>query len=159
MNVTTILYGTMTGNARDCAEKLESSLKCAGLASEVHDLAQYDPRRITAESTVLLVISTWGEGEPPDDAVGLYDYVKDLAAPSLANLRFAVFALGDTSYDDFCGCGKAFDRMFEELGARRLIGRVDNDVDYYDALDKWCSDVTRILRGSAPVAVQDAVNL
>ena len=141
MNPITILYGTMTGNARDCAEKVAGAFQKSGLVHEVHDLAQYDPRKLAEAATVILAISTWGEGEPPDDALGFYDYVKSLENPALAHLRFAVFALGDTSYDDFCGCGKNLDRMFEERGAQRILGRVDNDTDYFDALDKWCADL------------------
>ncbi len=147
MNMTTILYATMTGNARDCAEKLESTLKKAGLPVQTHDLAAYDPRQIVEETTVLLCVSTWGEGEPPDDGVNFCDHLKTLSAPALASVRFAVFALGDTSYEKFCQCGKDLDRLFEACGARRLLERVDNDVDYTEALEKWCSDLLAVLDG------------
>lgn len=152
MSNITILYATMTGNARDCAEKAESVLKKAGLDAQAHDLAQYDPRKLLEETTVLLAVSTWGEGEPPDDGVNFYDYVKSLASPALANLRFAVFSLGDTSYEEFCKCGKDFDTMFEACGGRRLLDRVDNDVDYSDALDKWCGDIVPAVQGATVAA-------
>jgi sulfite reductase (NADPH) flavoprotein alpha-component len=90
-----------------------------------------------------------GEGEPPDDAIAFFDYVKDLGEASLRELRFAVFALGDTSYDDFCQCGRDLDRMFEEPGASRLLTRVDNDVDFEEALACWHEAVA--------VVIQDAV--
>jgi sulfite reductase (NADPH) flavoprotein alpha-component len=98
------------------------------------------------ETTVLLPISTWGDGEPPDDGANFFDYVKSLGSSALRNLRFAVFALGDTSYDNFCQCGKDFDRMFEERGATRLLDRADNDVDFEGALANWHDALVAILR-------------
>lgn len=147
-NEITVLYATMTGNARDCAEKAAATLGKAGLPATAHDLANYDPKRLLEETTVLMTISTWGEGEPPDDGVGFYDYVKSLEAPALVNLKFAVFALGDTSYEDFCKCGKDFDGMFEALGGKRLLDRVDNDVDFTDALEKWCEEIVPAVQGA-----------
>lgn len=149
-----ILYATMTGNARECAEKASAHAARAGLATQVHDLAHYDPRKLAEESTVLLAISTWGDGEPPDDAVAFFDHVKSLDPSALPHLRFAVFALGDTSYDQFCQCGKDFDRMFAERGAARILERVDNDVDYHEALEKWCENIVSVLAG--PLAPQIA---
>lgn len=148
----TVLFGTMTGNARDCAEKAVETLGKTGLTAEAVDLAQYDPRKLLEETTVLLAISTWGEGEPPDDAVNFYDYVKSLEGNVLSNLRFAVFALGDTSYDEFCKCGKDLDTIFEERGGRRLLDRVDNDVDYTDALEKWCEEIVPIVQDAVAVS-------
>jgi sulfite reductase (NADPH) flavoprotein alpha-component len=121
----------------------------AGLSARVHDLAHYDSRDLLQESTVLLAISTWGEGEPPDDGISFFDYVKDLGEATLGRLRFAVFALGDTGYDNFCQCGRDFDRMFEERGVSRLLARVDNDVDFEEALACWHEAVL--------VAIQDTV--
>ncbi|MFZ0711260.1 MAG: flavodoxin domain-containing protein [Terrimicrobiaceae bacterium] len=140
-----ILYATMTGNARECAERTAASLGKAGLPARLHDLAHYDPRGLLEETTVLLPISTWGEGEPPDDGVHFVDYVKSLEPASLCKLRFAVFALGDTSYDNFCQCGRDLDRMFEERGATRLLDRVDNDIDFEGALVKWHEALVALL--------------
>lgn len=137
----TILYATMTGNARECAEKAAAAVEEAGMTSQMHDLALYDPNKLLEEEHVLLTISTWGDGEPPDDAVGFFDYVKGLQAPALRKLKFAVFSLGDTGYEYFCKCGKDFDEMFETLGGTRLLDRVDNDVDYHSALEEWCEKV------------------
>jgi sulfite reductase (NADPH) flavoprotein alpha-component len=144
-----ILYATMTGNARDCAEKTAASLSQTGFRSRVHDLGHYDPRDLLEETTVLLSISTWGEGEPPDDGVVFFDYVKSLEPSSLQKLRFAIFALGDTSYDNFCQCGRDLDHMLEERGATRLLERIDNDIDFEEALDQW--------RGAIVAALRDAV--
>lgn len=146
-----ILYATMTGNARECAEKASVAVTKAGHTARVCDLALYDPTEFPTETTVLIAISTWGDGEPPDDAVGFYDYVKSLEAPSLANLRFAVFALGDTAYEYFCKCGCDFDTMLEERGAVRLLPVVTCDVDFIEQLETWCRDVAGALPQTAGV--------
>lgn len=146
----TILYATMTGNSRECAEKAAAAMTKAGLPVETHDLAKFNPRDLLQVKTLLLPISTWGDGEPPDDAVNLFDFVKSLEAPALSGLSFAIFALGDYSYDEFCKCGRDFDEMFEERGARRLLERVDNDVDFLEALDKWCVDIVPAVQGAVP---------
>lgn len=148
----TILYATMTGNSRECAEKAAAVLGKAGFATETHDLAKYNPRDIHQATTLLLPISTWGDGEPPDDALAFYDYVKSLEPGSLANLSFAIFALGDTSYDEFCKCGRDFDQMLEERGAKRLLDRVDTDVDFIEALEKWCGEIVPAVQGMAAVS-------
>jgi sulfite reductase (NADPH) flavoprotein alpha-component len=146
-----ILYATMTGNARECAERTATALRKAGFTARVHDLGRYDPRDLLTESTVLLAISTWGEGEPPDDGIAFYDYVKDLEETALGNLRFAVFALGDTSYDNFCQCGRDLDRMFAERGASRLLACVDNDVDFEESLAGWQEAVAGALQDTVVV--------
>lgn len=148
----TILYATMTGNSRECAEKAAAALTKAGLPVETHDLAKYNPRDFLNVRMLLLPVSTWGEGEPPDDAVSLFDFVKDLEAPALAHLSYAIFALGDTSYDEFCKCGRDFDEMLEARGARRILDRVDNDVDFMEALDKWCVDIVPAVHGALAVS-------
>ena len=141
-----ILYATMTGNARECAERTAATLSKAGLPVRLHDLAQYDPRSLLKETTALVPISTWGDGEPPHDGVNFFDYVKGLGPSSLCDLRFAVFALGDTGYDKFCQCGRDLDRMLEERGATRLLDRVDNDIDLEGALAEWHDALFAILQ-------------
>ena len=143
-----ILYATMTGNARECAERTAAILSKASIPFRVHDLAQYDPRGVLKETTALLPISTWGDGEPPDDGVNFFDYVKSLGPSSLCHLRFAVFALGDTGYEKFCQCGRDLDRMLEERGATRLLDRVDNDIDFEDALADWHDALVAILQNT-----------
>lgn len=141
----TILYATMTGNSRDCAETAASRLKKEGHTVTAIDLANYKVGDIANEKTVLMTISTWGEGEAPDDGVNFLEHVQALADGSLPNLEFAVLALGDTSYDDFCGCGKKFDTEFERVGGKRLTERVDCDVDFQENADAWLGAVVAAL--------------
>lgn len=144
----TILYASMTGNSRECAQKVAAALGRAGFVTETHDLAKYDPRSIHAASTLLLPISTWGEGEPPEDGSAFYQYIRSLKPDSLTGLNYAVFALGDTSYADFCQCGKDFDHWLEERGGRRILDRVDSDVDFIEALEIWCGEIVAALQQS-----------
>lgn len=146
----TVLFASMTGNARDCGEKVAAELNKAGITTEAHDLASWDPRQLLEQTKVLITISTWGEGEPPDDGVNFYDYVKSLEAPALENIKFAVFALGDTSYDEFCKCGRDLDEMFEARGAQRLLDRVDNDIDFDDAFSSWCEAIVGVFQEQVP---------
>ncbi|HEY5792335.1 MAG TPA: flavodoxin domain-containing protein [Chthoniobacterales bacterium] len=143
----TILYATMTGNSRDCAENTVKRLKQEGHTATAIDLAHYKVGDISNEKVVLLTISTWGEGEAPDDGVNFLEHVKSLSAGSLPGLEFSVLALGDTSYDNFCQCGKDFDTALEALGAKRLAPRMDCDVDFQENADAWLESVVAALAG------------
>lgn len=145
----TLLYATMTGNSRDCAETAANRLKKEGHTVTVIDLANYKVGDIANEKTVLLTISTWGEGEAPDDGVNFLEHLQALADGALPHLEFAVLALGDTSYDDFCGCGKKFDQELERLGGKRIADRVDCDVDFQENADAWLESVVTALASKA----------
>ena len=141
----TILYATMTGNSRDCAEAAANRLKKEGHTATAIDLANYKVGDIANEKVVLMTISTWGEGEAPDDGVNFLEHVQALPEGALPNLEFTVLALGDTSYDDFCGCGKKFDTEFERVGGKRLVDRVDCDIDFQENADAWLESVVAAL--------------
>lgn len=133
----TIWYGSETGNGRGVAERLARDAKSTGFAVELASTADIQPRSISRLDLLLLVISTHGEGDPPEDAEALHKLIFSDRAPRLGDLGFAVFALGDSSYPDFCQTGREFDRRLEELGAKRLLDRVDVDVDFEPAEDAW----------------------
>ncbi len=133
----TILYGSQTGNGRRLAERLKSQLDAAGVAARLVSTADYSPRRLAEERLLYLVVSTHGEGDPPDDARAFADFVLGKRAPRLEQLAYAVFALGDSSYPRFCETGRVLDERFAELGARRLLPRVDADVDFEEAATAW----------------------
>jgi len=137
----TVLYGSESGNSEGCAEQLGLKAKEAGFKVKVADMGDYDPTKLGEEKNLLVVVSTWGEGDPPERAVPFHEFVHSNNAPSLKDTNFAVFALGDTSYADFCECGKQFDKRFEELGGKRLMERVDVDVDFEEPFKEWMNAV------------------
>ncbi|HET8897362.1 MAG TPA: flavodoxin domain-containing protein, partial [Rhodanobacteraceae bacterium] len=116
----TVLYGSQTGNAKRCAERIAAQAEAAQLPVRVVRADAYPTRDLARETHLLLVISTQGEGEPPDDARGLFDFIAGKRAPKLAGLAFAVLGLGDSSYPEFCTIGQRLDARLEELGASRF---------------------------------------
>jgi sulfite reductase (NADPH) flavoprotein alpha-component len=148
----TILYGTETGNSAALARAAAAQAKGLGLEAVVADMGEYKLRRLKEEQDVLIVASTYGEGDPPQPATAFFEFVEGRKAPALAGVRFAVLALGDSTYEKFCEAGKRLDRRFEELGATRLLPRVDCDVDYDDPAAAWTADALALLaqdRGAA----------
>lgn len=133
----TILYGTETGNARGVATDLLRATEAAGLPARAVDMAEYRTRELRDERFLALVAATHGEGDPPDGAMGFWEFLASRKAPGLDETSFAVLALGDSSYVEFCKAGRDLDERFEALGARRLLDRVDCDVDYDDDAARW----------------------
>ena len=133
----TILYGSETGNSAALARTTAVEAKALGLDATVSDMGEYKSRRLREEQDLLLIASTYGEGDPPQPAVDFFEFLEGRKAPSLTGLRFGVLALGNSTYEKFCEAGKRLDRRFEELGAARLLPRVDCDVDYDDSAAAW----------------------
>ncbi|WP_153769978.1 sulfite reductase subunit alpha [Labrenzia sp. CE80] len=136
-----ILFGTQTGNAEAVAMDAASVAKSMGLTPLVQALDDVDLNALQAMSHVVIVISTYGEGEMPDNAQLFWDALSAETAPTMEQLNFSVLALGDTGYDDFCQAGKLIDMRLEQLGARRLIARIDCDIDFEDPAAGWIEDV------------------
>lgn len=154
----TILYGTETGNAAEVARDVEKVAATKGLSCTVVDMADYKVRQIAQEQDVLIVVSTYGEGDPPEPAVGFFEFIESRKAPKLDGVRFTVLALGDTTYEFHCEAGKRLDQRFEELGAQRLAPRVDCDVDYEEAAESWTDAIIEQL-GSEAKAAQPAATV
>ncbi len=133
----TILFGSQTGNAEALAKRIAKEAGKRSFAPTVFDLAHYPPESLANDASVLLITSTYGDGEPPDNAKAFLEFLSSTAAPALPHLRFSVLALGDSNYEKFCECGKEFDCRLETLGARRIYPRVDCDVDYEEPFQKW----------------------
>jgi len=147
-----VLFGTETGNAEGCAEELVEALQGLGLAAELSDMDDYDHDDLASESLVLIVTSTFGNGDPPYNAHNFMEFVKGPDAPSLAEVRFSVCALGDRSYPNFAQCGRDFDERFAALGAERAVPRMDCDVDFEVPFDQWKQQVLTFVRGAYQVA-------
>ncbi|MEX3958718.1 assimilatory sulfite reductase (NADPH) flavoprotein subunit [Trinickia sp. EG282A] len=145
----TVLYGSETGNSRTLAKTLAERAAQRGLAVSLHDMVDYKPRQLKDEQDVLIVASTYGEGDPPQTAADFFEFIEGRKAPKLPTVRFGVLAIGDSSYERYCEAGKRLDRRFEELGAQRLAPRVDCDVDYEEAANAWIDDVLDILAKTA----------
>ncbi|MBJ84655.1 MAG: hypothetical protein CMB52_03970 [Euryarchaeota archaeon] len=132
-----ILFGSQSGNSEDLAAKIGKKSATYGLEATIHDMDGFDLASLSGMSRVLIVCSTWGEGEQPDNAEDLWQAANSEGAPNLDKTHFSVCALGDTSYEFFCESGKQWDTRFAELGGTRLVDRVDCDVDYEPPAAVW----------------------
>ncbi len=137
----TIIHGSQTGNARRCAERIAAQAEAAGIPVRLVRAGTYPARDLGRETHLLVVISTQGVGEPPDDARGLFDFITGKRAPKLPKLCFAVLGLGDSSYPDFCTIGRAFDERLATLGATRLAPFGACDVEIDEIAVPWTADV------------------
>lgn len=136
-----ILYGTQTGNAESVAEDAAAAAKAKGFTPRLAELDEIEMDQLATMENLLVVISTYGEGEMPDNAHQFWEALTASTAPRLDALNYGVLALGDTSYDLFCQAGKLLDTRFEQLGAQRLGPRVDCDVDFEDAAEAWIAGI------------------
>lgn len=137
----TVLFGSQTGNSKKVANQVAGRVREQGWEVIVADLNDYPTKQLKDEKIVLLVVSTQGEGDPPVSAEEFHKWLLGSRAPKLEGLKFAVCALGDKSYLQFCQTGKEFDARFEALGATRLTERVDCDVDFEEAVEGWIAKV------------------
>ncbi len=135
------MYGTETGNSELLAMDICKSGEQSGLECVNFGMDEIDNSDFNEIENLLIVCSTWGDGEQPDNAIDLWDYVEELGDGDLQNMKFAVLALGDTAFDLFCEAGKEWDRILEEKGASRIYDRVDCDVDYEDDAEEWIENV------------------
>ncbi|HEY2451897.1 MAG TPA: NADPH-dependent assimilatory sulfite reductase flavoprotein subunit [Scandinavium sp.] len=146
----TLISASQTGNARRVAEQLRDDLLAAKLNVKLVNAGDYKFKQIAQEKLLVVVTSTQGEGEPPEEAVALHKFLFSKKAPKLNGTAFAVFGLGDTSYEFFCQSGKDFDGKLAELGAERLLDRVDTDVEYQAAAAEWRERIVDVLKARAP---------
>lgn len=146
----TLLSASQTGNARRVAEQLRDDLIAAKLNVTLVNAGDYKFKQIAQEKRLVIIASTQGEGDPPEEAVALYKYLFSKKAPQLGATQFAVLGLGDTSYEHFAKIGKDFDARLAELGAGRLLARVDADVDYQPAAQAWRRDIVALLKEQVP---------
>ncbi|ENQ7059565.1 NADPH-dependent assimilatory sulfite reductase flavoprotein subunit [Salmonella enterica] len=147
----TLISASQTGNARRVAEALRDDLLAVNLNVNLVNAGDYKFKQIACEKLLVVVTSTQGEGEPPEEAVALHKFLFSKKAPRLNNTAFAVFSLGDTSYEFFCQAGKDFDNKLAELGGERLLDRVDADVEYQTVASQWRARIVDVLKSRTPV--------
>ncbi|ETB71001.1 Sulfite reductase (NADPH) flavoprotein alpha-component [Bacillus paralicheniformis] len=137
----TILFGSQTGNAQGLAENAAKTLTERGFQVTVSAMSDFKPNQLKKLKNLLIVVSTHGEGDPPDNALSFHEFLHGRRAPKLDDFRYSVLALGDTSYEFFCQTGKEFDQRLGELGGTRLHPRVDCDLDYDEPAAAWLEGV------------------
>lgn len=141
----TILYGSQTGNAKGVAEQYKAAVESAGVPVRVVNMLDYKAKQLKNETHLVIIVSTHGEGDAPDDAVDLHEFLASKKAPKLAKLKYSVLGLGDSSYEFFCQTAKDFDQRLANLGAESLVARVDCDVDYTNEAKAWGDKVLELV--------------
>lgn len=142
----TILYGSQTGNSQGLAKKAGSTLEGKGFQVTVSAMSDFKPNNLKKVQNLLIIASTHGEGDPPDNALTFYEFLHGSRAPKLENLNFSILSLGDSSYEFFCQTGKDFDSRLEALGGTRLYPRFDCDLEYDDPAAEWLEGVLSSLK-------------
>ncbi len=135
----TIAYATDSGNAEEVAATAKKLAGKQGFTAKLVDFADITPADLATSKNLLIVASTWGEGDPPERAAEAYDALMDEGAPSFEGVNFSVLALGDSSYVNFCATGKRLDERLEQLGATRIAERIDADLDFEQPASSWTS--------------------
>jgi sulfite reductase (NADPH) flavoprotein alpha-component len=136
-----VLYGSQSGTAEGLARKFAKEAATKGFEPRVMDLNAATQLDLTRESQAIIITSTWGDGDPPDNAAAFWSHISADSAPKLENLSYSVLALGDRNYSEFCGAGKKFDERLEQLGAKRIHPRADCDLDYESPARSWMDGV------------------
>jgi len=145
-SVLTVLYGSQTGNSKGVAKAVAEQAQALGLTVDLKNMSEIKPKGFKNLTHVLIVASTNGEGEPPDDAIALHEFLGSKKAPKLTHLHYSVLALGDSSYEFFCQTGKDFDEYLSKLGAKQISPRVDCDVDYDGDAQAWSKGVLALTK-------------
>lgn len=148
----TVLFGSQTGNSSGLSKKLAKKLEEQGLQVTLSSMGDFKPNGLKKIENLLIIVSTHGEGEPPDNAIPLHEFLNSKRAPKLEGLRYSVLALGDTSYEFFCQTGKDFDTRLQELGGTALVPRVDCDVDFDEPAAEWMNEVLASLSSTSAAA-------
>ncbi len=147
-----ICFGSQTGAAEGLAKKFAKESAQRGFKPQLHPLNDFETANFAAARKAVIISSTWGDGDPPDNAMKFWDWLKTDAAPRLEHLEFAVLGLGDKNYSDFCGASKKFDVRLEALGAKRLLPRAECDTDYEAAAQKWLDGLWEKLGITGPAS-------
>jgi sulfite reductase (NADPH) flavoprotein alpha-component len=155
----TILYGSQTGHAAELAKHMEKLARQNGLTARAVDMAEFRPQELKQVRRLALLASTYGDGQPPDSAVGFYEFLHSRKAPKLEGVKFAVLGLGDSTYVNFCQTGTDFDLRLEALGAERIRERAVCDLDYKAEAAAWIEAVLGIFSQEIQGAAESSATL
>ncbi len=154
----TILFGSQTGNAQSLAKNHGNRLKELGFNVTVQSMSDFKPNNLKKIQNLLIIVSTHGEGDPPDTAIAFHEFLHGKRAPKLQDFHYSVLALGDSSYEFFCETGKQFDERLEELGGTRLYPRVDCDLDFDEPASEWFEGIVGGLNLQSESTVSTAIS-
>lgn len=140
-----ILWGSQSGNAQNLANVISDSLN-EDFEVSIHDMGDLDPEEIHNIKHLVLVTSTYGDGEPPDNASEWMSFIKFAEDLDLSHLQFAVIGLGDTYYPHFCQAGKDFDEYLSKRGAHAMLNRLDCDLYYEEQYPDWVKELKAVLK-------------
>lgn len=146
----TILYGSQTGNAQQVAGKLKTALESQGVEVVLTAMSDFKTNNLKKQKNIFIITSTHGEGDPPDNAISFHSFLYGKRAPKLEDVSFSVLSLGDSSYEFFCKTGLDFDEQLEKLGGKRIVPRVDCDLDYDDQVSQWIGQVVEAMAQNTP---------
>lgn len=155
----TIIYASQTGNAKGLAETLHAEADAAGIHAEVFSAGDYKGKNLAKATHLIIIASTHGEGEAPDDAIELHEFLQSKKAPNLSHLKYAVIGLGDSSYEFFCQTAKDFDSYLNKLGAESVLERLDCDVDYEAQAAQWRASALEIVQQTLSTGEAEVVQL
>jgi sulfite reductase (NADPH) flavoprotein alpha-component len=154
-----ILFGSQTGNAENLAKRIAREAGKRGFAPTVQDLAKFPVAQLASEKRLLIITSTYGDGDPPDNAKPFWDFVSGATAPKLGEMRFSICALGDSNYPKFCAFGKDLDSRLESLSAQRAHPRADCDVEFEEPFAKWLNAALSALAAASSTSPSDSTVL
>jgi len=140
-NSLTILYATVTGNAETLAQRAYERALNEGWKAQLQNVAECKASELSGTTLLLCIVSTWGEGDPPDDAFDFFDELQAESAPNLQETRYAILGLGDRDYDDFNAFARNLDQALAQNGAKPLMPRIEADIDFEDTYSEWEAQV------------------
>jgi len=153
-----VLFGSQSGNSESLAKKLAKEAKNQGYDASAMALEKVSLAALSQERCALIITSTWGEGDPPDNAVSFWKALQAQEGAPPTNLSFSVLALGDTNYEQFCGFGKKIDKRLEELGAKRIFERIDCPVNFEEGASRWQKGVFEAVSKLASASDEQQLN-
>lgn len=140
-----MLWASQTGNAEALAQKFAPQIAAQGWTVNVQSMSDYSLEKLTANKYAVFVTSTFGDGDAPDNGGDFWESLNKENAPRLEQLEFALLALGDSNYDQFCGHGKKLFARLQAMGAKPMVERVDCDTDYETPANEWLSKLNQVL--------------